>query len=308
MGAGNTAEGVRIDGSLATGNAITGNFIGTNAAQTGPLGNSASGVFIRRAPGNSVTNNTVRFNLGFAGVAMCGNVGGFCGGNDEGTQTSNGDGNAVNSNFISNNSGRGVSLDGVANTAVGTGGGNNISDNGDSGVVISGAGATGNQTRLNAINSNTGNGVHIVGAGNTRNDVTGNTFINNSGLAIDLAGDGVTLNDGLGDADAGPNDLQNFPVITAVATGQVDGQLDSTPNTTVSIQLFTATACDASGHGEGEDIVATFDVLTDGTGFVSFAQSGLTLPVGKFVTATATARTPTPFGNTSEFLACVVVP
>ena len=189
---GNVGEGVRIDGTLATGNVVTGNFIGTTATGTGPLGNSASGVFIRRAPGNSVIGNTVRFNIGFAGVAICGNLGGFCGGDDAGAQTSNGNGNAVHGNFIDGNAGIGLSLDGVANTLVGTVAGNNISGNGINGVLIFGVGATGNQLASNAINGNTGNGVQIVGAGNTGNRVQGNSFTGNTDLAIDLGGDGVT--------------------------------------------------------------------------------------------------------------------
>jgi hypothetical protein len=201
-----------------------------------------------------------------------------------------------------------VGLDGVANTAVGTGGGNNISGNGLNGVVIQGTGATGNQIRLNAIIGNTGNGVHIVGNSNNGNDVTGNFVLNNSALGIDLGGDEmVTLNDA-GDADAGPNDFQNFPVITLVDTSHVEGQLTSTPNTPFAIQVFTSPACDASGYGEGQNHVVSFDVLTDGTGVAPFNQGGLALTPGQIVTATATVRTLTGFGSTSEFSECVTVP
>ena len=307
---GNAGEGVRIDGTLATGNIVTGNFIGTTAAGgANPLGNSgnaASGVFIRRAPGNSVIGNTVRFNRGFAGVALCGNQGGFCGGNDVGSQDNNGNGNAVHGNVISNNSGRGLTLDGVANTLVGTGGWNNISGNGNpnnqnSGVLIFGAGATGNQLASNAINSNAGDGVEIVGAGNTGNRVQGNSFTGNANLAIDLDGNGVTANDPL-DADGGPNNLQNFPVITDAGPTTVAGTLRSAPSTTFSVQLYESIApCGASG--QGETLKATFNVTTDQNGDGPFLQSGLALTLGRYVTATATD----PSGNTSEFAPCATV-
>jgi hypothetical protein len=297
---GNVGEGVRIDGAFATGNIVSGNRIGTTAGD-GPLGNSNSGVFVRRAPGNSVTGNTIRYNLGFAGVALCGNVGGVCGGNDFGTQTSNGNSNAVNGNVITNNLGRGVTLDGVANTSVGTAGGNNISGNGINGVMIFGAGATGNQLASNAINGNTGNGVHIVGAGNTGNRVQGNSFTGNTLLAIDLGGDGITANDSQ-DADAGPNNLQNFPVISFAVPTAVVGTLNSTPGTAFSIQLYESISCGVSS-GQGETLVATFNIVTDVNGNGAINQGGLALTLGRYVMATATD----PSGNTSEFSACVQV-
>jgi hypothetical protein len=109
---------------------------------------------------------------------------------------------------------------GVASTLVGTTSTNNISSNGNNGVLIFGAGATGNRIQNNAINGNTGDGVQIVGTPNIGNRVQGNSFINNTDLAVDLGGDGVTPND-VGeaeDSDTGPNNLQNFPDITGATT------------------------------------------------------------------------------------------
>ena len=69
---GNTAEGVRIDGANATGNIVTGNWIGLSASGGSDIGNGNSGVYIRKAPANSVIANVVSGNLGFAGIAICG--------------------------------------------------------------------------------------------------------------------------------------------------------------------------------------------------------------------------------------------
>ena len=94
---GNTGEGVKIDGAPSTGNVIEGNYVGTDAAGSAALGNAASGIYIRRAPGNSIVGNVVSGNNGFAGIAICGNAD-FCGGANDGTPGSNASGNIVNAN------------------------------------------------------------------------------------------------------------------------------------------------------------------------------------------------------------------
>jgi hypothetical protein len=45
------------------------------------------------------------------------------------------------------------------------------------------------------------------------NAIRGNSIHSNQGLGIDIGRDGPTQNDD-GDVDAGPNDLQNFPVLS----------------------------------------------------------------------------------------------
>src|SRR5690606_18660414 len=99
---------------------------------------------------------------------------------------------------------------------------------------------------------NTEAGVYFGDAG-IGNAILGNSIHSNGGLGIDFFGDGPTGNDP-GDADTGPNGLQNFPVIEAIAisgTG-IMGMLDSTPETTFRIELFASAEADASGYGEGE--------------------------------------------------------
>jgi uncharacterized repeat protein (TIGR01451 family) len=155
----------------------------------------------------------------------------------------------------------------------------------------------------NLIGFNTGAGVTVC-SGATGVNIRGNDIFDNGGLGIDLNCDGVTPNDPL-DADAGPNDLTNFPVI--IATGLVDGAavIHAKPSTGYGIDVYANTAADPSGHGEGEFFLGTADVFTDanGDGYFSFPTG---LPPGTWVTLTATDNN---FFDppTSEFSAAVQV-
>jgi hypothetical protein len=136
--------------------------------------------------------------------------------------------------------------------------------------------------------------------------ISGNSIHTNGLLGIDLIPNGVTPNDP-GDGDAGPNGLQNFPVLlSAGSTGggtTVTGTLNSLPNQTFSVELFADAVCDPSGFGEGRTFLGALTVATNGAGNAAFAG---TVPgaagAGAFVTATATQVAT---GNTSEFSACV---
>ena len=114
---------------------------------------------------------------------------------------------------------------------------------------------------------------------------------------------GVTPNDAP-DADG----VQNFPLLTsAVPTGgttAVAGQLSSGASKTYTVTLYSNAACDATGFGEGQTLLGHAQVLTDVGGNAVFSiPVGSSLPVGSFVTATATA----PDGSTSELSQCVSV-
>jgi len=129
-----------------------------------------------------------------------------------------------------------------------------------------------------------------------------NSIHSNAGLGIDLGDDGVTPND-LGDFDSGANNFQNFPVLTSAISGStsIEGTLNSTVNTTFRLEFFSNIACDPSGNGEGESFLGSTDVTTDGNGDVMFmATFPVTVPVGQFITATATD----PNNDTSEFSQC----
>ena len=89
-------------------------------------------------------------------------------------------------------------------------------------------------------------------------------------------------------------------IASATAT-TVAGSLNSVPNATFRIELFSNASCDASGNGEGQTLIASTSVTTNASGDATFTvDGGATAGV---ITATATDSN----SNTSEFSACVPV-
>ena len=144
-----------------------------------------------------------------------------------------------------------------------------------------------------------------------------NLVHSNEGLEIELAplsednftaAYGVTDNDP-DDTDTGPNELQNFPVVTSVVVDasailMIDFTLDSTASVQHTVEFFYTTSCDDSGHGGSEFYIGSVGVDTDANGD-AVMQSGfdIAMPPDGYVTATAT----NPLTGTSEFSACVPV-
>jgi hypothetical protein len=130
-------------------------------------------------------------------------------------------------------------------------------------------------------------------SGPVGNAILGNLIYGNEKLGIDLKWDGVTPNDP-GDADIGPNNLQNYPVITGVSHSGgstiVAGTLNSAASTTYRIELF------ANGGSE-QSFLGSTNVTTDATGNASFNLVLSQIAATPRVSATATD----PTGNTSEF-------
>ncbi len=86
------------------------------------------------------------------------------------------------------------------------------------------------------------------------NSIRGNSIFGNGGLGIDLAGDGVTLNDPA-DADDGPNNLQNYPMLSFVLSGDstvLNGTMLGMPRTTYTVDFYAniTTVPNAIGNGE----------------------------------------------------------
>ena len=141
-------------------------------------------------------------------------------------------------------------------------------------------------------------------------EISQNRMFSNGGLAIDLQPSpsgpaGVTPNDPL-DADEGPNNFQNFPVISGAEldgdTATVNGQLLSEPARTYRVEVFVSPMADPSGNGEGRLLLGSITLTTDNSGAATFNHS-FTAPPNHITDgwiATATA-TDTDRGETSEF-------
>lgn len=177
---------------------------------------------------------------------------------------------------------------------------------GAAGVVLGGSGAQAN------VIANNDTGVVLMGTAGVGNRLFGNHYSGNSALGIDLSlqgaqVDGVSANDP-NDGDSGPNQLQNFPVLTSVTPVgnaiQIQGQLDvptATSNASYTLAFYESASCDASGNGEGQTFLGTQSVVLSG-GAESF---NVTLPQQLNPQALQFSATATdPNGNTSEFSTC----
>ena len=292
---GNHVGGVIILGKDSVETIISGNRIGTDASGTMAIPNG-SGV-----PG--------------AGVLLSGCSNARVG--------SNGDGlfDAAERNLISGNSGYGIHvLEGSGDHLIGgnyigvKANGSEALGNSQDGILLQGAyGVTigGTLPALhNTIAFNNGAGIAVgIEISSTRevnNILRGNAIFANFGLGIDLGSDGVTANDP-GDPDDGPNDLQNYPVLTAARSSTsrvtVEGSLNSTPSTTFWIDVYASNACDGSGYGEGKSYLGSLTITTTANGRVNFNAELPNWPgAGVIISATATG---TDKGSTSEFSQCI---
>jgi parallel beta-helix repeat protein len=272
------AFGIFVHGGSASANVIQGNLVGTDASGTVALPNTTTGVWIFGAPGTI--------------------IGG----------TGDGEGNVISGNATDgiDIGGTGAVHTDVAGNAIGFG-----SDlttplgNGQVGIFIyagAGNGDVGGDG-ANWIGYNGTAGVSLASSAGIANAILGNVIVDNGGLGIDLGGDGVTPNDA-GDVDAGPNNLQNFPVLDPTFAGgtQVHGTLDSVANGSFVVQVFSAGVCDPSGYGEGAELLASLSIGTDGSGHGEFVAtlSRAADASTEYLTATATDAS----GNTSEFSRC----
>jgi hypothetical protein len=136
-------------------------------------------------------------------------------------------------------------------------------------------------------------------------------------LAIDIGGDGISANDP-GDQDAGPNNLRNFPTLTGASSineaTTVTGTYNGIPNADFRIEFYVESV--GTNFRAGEQFLGFVNVTTNATGNASFTfHSPVNIPVGQFVTSTATrfvdddnnTTTPAFAVDTSEFSPVVAV-
>lgn len=339
---GNGENGVFLVGAAATRNLILGNHIGTTRGGGARLGNGAAGVDLSGAPRNAVgqpgQGNVISGN-GDAGLFIvdAGADGNICAGNRIGTDASG--------TFALPNAMEGVYIESGKSNLIGgasLGSGNLVSGNATRGIFITnsawnilqgnwvgtqadGESPLGNmfhnlELENNALDNVIGgsgraaNTVAYAGSiyagirirnGAKRNRIDGNSIFDNGALGIDLGAAGVTPNDAC-DADAGANNLQNFPVLTQVIGGPtagIRGTLNSQASASYLIQFFASPECDPAGYGEGKRYLGEITVAAGaGCGAAFLARFAEALPPGWAVTATARDRA----NNTSEFSACAM--
>ncbi len=333
--------GVVVIGAGTNLNLIRGNYIGTNAAGTGPLPNNGDGILIF----GGAQQNTVGGTVNGSGNVISANNGDGMTIADPGTN-----GNVVAGNLIGTNGARTAAFanasDGVgifngarSNTVGGTKvrARNVISGNGGDGVTLADSGTNlntilGNFIALNSAGTsaiaNSFRGITmfggpqanvvggtVAGAGNV---ISGNTF---EGITLfDTAtthnsfrrnsiynnGDlGISLSTSGGGT---PNDLQAAPSLSSatLVSGNVtiNESLNSTPSRQFQIEFFASSMPDPSGFRRGAILPWHLSVTTDASGKANFSTSvPTTAPVGYVISATTT----NPAGSTSEFSNAVTI-
>ena len=161
----------------------------------------------------------------------------------------------------------------------------------------------------NVIAFNAGDGVLVI-SNSAGNAILGNSIHSNGRLGINLKpaaeGEGVVTVNDIGDSDTGPNNLQNYPVITNVVylanNTIIQGFLRSATNESFSIDVYANVATEQSGYGEGQFYLGNVDVDTDESGFTEFAYSAGNTYSNQFFTATALNYDT---ADTSEFSAAM---
>jgi len=263
---GNGGAGISL-GSNSSGNRLERNFIGLDESGTLALANGTAGIFLRAGANNTeVVNNFIASNrsgqITITGTTTTNNVvtqnriGFGFGSNGSGFAAFQGGINAIQVLSPNNTIGGSDPSDG------------NVITGSTNGIGFSGAFATGNLVQNNTIGSiNAGaadfglvNGLQFL-QGASDNDIIGNLIAHSSGDAIrspgggngntfsqnrlrfnefgiDLTGTGNLVNDP-GDADLGPNQLQNTPVVQDGVSIVLTSTGPDIANITITYQVDT---------------------------------------------------------------------
>lgn len=317
-------DGIRVDNTNSV--IIEDNYIGTDVTGSIDLGNSGSGIASQFPVGQYIIRRNVISGNGGNGIFL------------------RGFGNTIEDNFIGTDAtgtfAIGNALNGInAGTQAVTARRNVISGNGQNGVLsdggnlyqgnLIGTDATGtlpipnaghgirgfadqvggiNPGEGNTIAFNGGSGVVVFILASVPSTILSNSIHSNGDLGIDILDDGVSPND---PCDVDSNnfiDFQNFPVLTSAfrtnGSTTVTGRLNSTANSSFTIEIFSNAACDASGFGEGQRLIGSIMVTTGSDCVANFSA---TFPTASATDTAITATATDSEGNTSEFSQCVAV-
>jgi hypothetical protein len=326
---GNTGDGVVISGMGTNNNLVQSNSIGTNAAETGALGN-VNGVSILAG----AANNTVGGATAVAGNLISGNS--AAGVLVSGMNTS---GNMIEGNFMGTDTSGTVSVanhDGViiqsmaTNNIVGgsmMGAGNLISGNTMTGVTITDSGTTGNQVLDNSIGTNgTGaaalhNQTGVLIQSGASNNTIGSELMGFANLISGNSGDGVQITgtntsgnkierNFIGTNQAGSGALANNVGVSIRAGATMNTIGGTAPNSADSnlISGNTTLGVIITGSGTSSNLVQGNFIGTDTGGMIALPnhtggvaiQGGAT---GNFVGGTTAGVTNVISGNMGDGVA-----
>ncbi len=333
---GNMAYGMFIVTTGSNYNELKGNMIGTNAAGTAAVPNQIGFIFGGGTKYNTIggttpaDRNIISGNI-FSGIEMAdigtsynNIIGNYIGTDITGSSAipnlhgigiaTNPSNNNVENNVISGNLEMGIIIyeSSDSNTVYGNrigvaADGATPLPNHRAGVVIN-ENSTYNKIGMpgngNIIAHNDTAGIVISGNGTLFNTISANSIFANGIMDIDLEPFGVTPNDA-GDADTGPNEGMNYPVILSATndpggggiyiTGTMDCNTYSGP-AGVRIELFKSDGANMFNHG-GALTYLGYTTVSNSSGNWDFVGTGAN--AGDQITATATDI----MGNTSEFAA-----
>ncbi|MEZ6136095.1 MAG: right-handed parallel beta-helix repeat-containing protein [Pirellulaceae bacterium] len=273
---GNLQQGIRIDQADHT--RVSGNWIGTSADGMAAVPNGLSGI--------ALTSGSAETLIGTDG---------------------NGIADAAEPNVIAGNGRWGVIFgsDAQANSVTGNwigllSDGSTLSENGLGGIRIDAASQNrvgdGTDLGANHIAYPTGVGIAVTNTNAMQNAFSRNVFHGSWVSAVDLGNNGRTLNDPA-DADVGPNDFQNYPVIESAAMSptqlQIAGTMDSLANSEFEIELYYSLP-----GSMGSTFIGVTQLVTDASG-VGYWMYSSTTTVPATATIVATARNAS--GSQSEF-------
>jgi hypothetical protein len=167
----------------------------------------------------------------------------------------------------------------------------------------------------NVIANSVSEGIDVTDNSSVGDRIIQNSIFSNGDLGINLGPDDTKtpLPNHAGNV-AGPNHNQNYPVLTSAVENNgstlITGTLSTTPNTDMLVEFFANDAADPSGFGEGQTLIGSTGVTTDGSGngsFTNFHADAATF--GQVITAAAinTGSANSTDGDTSEFSEAIAV-